>query len=96
MYYSFTGYKCDKIMMQYSVLRMAQLPQGSKWSQMLNSLNEQEEAGDEKDEKGDSNVLNVTKEIDRDSSTSVNMSISSFGISLKWIDDLFGISPTTK
>ena len=78
---------------------MAQLPQGSKWSQMLNSLNEQEEAGDEKDEKdekGDSNVLNVTKEIDRDSSTSVNMSISSFGISLKWIDDLFGISPTTK
>ena len=76
---------------------MAQLPQGSKWSQMLNSLNEQEEAArDEKDEKGDSNVLKVTKEIDRDSPASVNMSISSFGISIKWIDDLFGISPTTK
>ena len=96
MYYSFTGYKCDKIMMHDAVLsiRMAQLPQGSKWSQVLNSLNEQEEAA--RVEKGDSNVLKVTKEVDRDSSTSVNMSISSFGISLKWIDDLFGISPTTK
>ena len=73
---------------------MAQLPQGSKWSQVLNSLNEQEEAA--RVEKGDSNVLKVTKEVDRDSSTSVNMSISSFGIRLKWFDDLFGISPTTR
>ena len=74
---------------------MTQLPQGSKWSQVLNSLNEQEEA-EARDEKGDSNVLKVTKDRDRDSSTSVNMSISSFGIRLKWFDDLFGISPTTR
>ena len=84
-------------MIKYEVLsiNMSKLPQGSKWSQVLSSLNEQEEA---MDDKGDNNVLKVTREIDRDSSTSVNlnMSISSFGIRLKWFNDLFGISPTTK
>ena len=74
---------------------MAQLTQGSKWSQ-VNNLNEQEEAA--RDEKGDSNALKVSKEIDRDrdSSASVKMSISSFGISIKWFNDFFRISPTSK
>ena len=60
---------------------------------MLNSLNGQEDASDEK---GDSNVLKITKEIDSDSSTSVNMSLTYFGSSLKWFEDVFDISPTTK
>ena len=74
---------------------MAQIPLGSKWSRLLKSLNEQDESRDEKD---DSNVLKITKEIDRDSSTSAsaNMSMSYFGSSFKWFDELFGISPTTK
>ena len=74
---------------------MAQIPLGSKWSQVMKSLNEQDESRDEKD---DSNVLKIAKEIDRDSSTSAsaNMSISYFGSSFKWFDELFGISPTTK
>ena len=74
---------------------MAQTPLGSKWSRLLKSLNEQDGSRDEKD---DSNVLKITKDVNRDSSTSAsaNMSISFFGSSFKWFDDLFGISPTTK
>ena len=74
---------------------MAQIPLGSKWSQVMKSLNKNDESRDEKD---DSNVLKIAKEIDRDSSTSAsaNMSISYFGSSFKWFDELFGISPTTK
>ena len=74
---------------------MAQTPLGSKWSRLLKSLKEQD---DSKDEKDDSNVLKITKDVDRDSSTSAsaNMSISYFGSSFKWFDELFGISPTTK
>ena len=72
---------------------MAQLPLGSKWSQVLNNLNKQEEAMDEKD---NSNVLEPPKDVDRNSSTSVNISMSSFGLRLKFFDDLLGCSPSTR
>ena len=75
------------------LISMTQLPSGTKWFQGLNGLKQQEE-----DEKEKKDVLKIPKEHDRDSSTSVNMSTSfgSFGISLRWFDDFFSISPTTR
>ena len=71
---------------------VAMAQSGSKWSQVLENLNKQDEAGDGK---RDVNVLKTTTEIDKDSSTSLNMS-SNVGFRLWWLEDFFSISPTTK
>ena len=71
---------------------MTQLPSGSKWFQVLDSLKQEEET---EDEKSDVNVLKNPKEHDLDSSTSVNMT-ATFGFRVRWFDDFFSISPSTR
>ena len=75
------------------LINMTQLPSGSKWFQVLDNLKQEED----EDEKSDVNVLKIPKdrEHDLDSSTSVNMT-TTFGFRLRWFDDFFSISPTTR
>ena len=73
------------------LITMTQLPSGSKWFQVLENLKQEED----EDEKSDVNVLKNPKEHDIDSSTSVNMT-ATFGFRVRWFDDFFSISPSTR
>ena len=74
-----------------NLIIMTQLPSGSKWFQVLENLKQEED----EDEKSDVNVLKNPKKHDIDSSTSVNMT-ATFGFRVRWFDDFFSISPSTR
>ena len=73
------------------LITMTQLPSGSKWFQVLDNLKQEED----EDEKSDVNVSRIPKEHDKDSSTSVNLT-ATFGFRVRWFDDFFSISPSTR